>query len=85
MSTTELARLDNCELVYGTYEEVENYAEEQDTCVDKYLNHVNPSTVQKAFKYIGDGLCDPYSIAKPIYKFDAEGKYEGLRVFKEKF
>ena len=40
----ELAKLDNEELVYGTYEEVEKYAEQKDTWVIRYFDHVNPST-----------------------------------------
>ena len=38
----ELARLHNGEDVYGTYEEVEDYAEKNDTCVTRYYDHVNP-------------------------------------------
>ena len=34
----ELAKLQNGELVYGLYEEVEDYAYENDTCVDRYLD-----------------------------------------------
>ena len=66
LTGTELARLDNGEYVLGTYEEVEKYAEEQNTCVDQYLNHVNPSTVTSRFKYVGKGV-NPYNIAKPFY------------------
>ena len=44
----ELARLHNGEDVYGTYEEVEEYAEKNDTCVVRYYDHVNPSTVYKS-------------------------------------
>ena len=83
--TTELAKLNNGELVYGTHGEVELYAESTNTTVSQYLNHVNPSTVQKAFKYIGSAMCDPYSIPKPIYERDETGKYIGTRQFKEKF
>ena len=43
----ELAKLQNKELVYGTYEEVEAYAEKKETCVDRYLDHVAPFVVQK--------------------------------------
>ena len=66
MTGTELARLANGEYVLGTYEEVEKYAEEENTCVDQYLNHVNPSTVTSRFKYVGTGV-NPYNIAKPFY------------------
>ena len=62
----ELARLDNSEYVYGTYEEVEAYADKQDTCVDRYLDHVNPSTVYKNFKYVGNEMSNPYSVSVPF-------------------
>jgi hypothetical protein len=62
----ELAKLDNNEFVYGTYEEVEAYAEEQDTCVDRYLGHVNPSTVYNKFKWIGKGMSDPFAVSVPF-------------------
>ena len=32
-------------LVYGTYEEIEEWCEKNDMWVDKYLDHVNPSTI----------------------------------------
>ena len=62
----ELAKLDNNELVYGTYEEVEAYADKQDTCVDRYLDHVNPSTVYNKFKWVGTGLSDPCAVSVPF-------------------
>ena len=62
----ELARLDNSEYVYGTYEEVEAYADKQDTCVDRYLDHVNPSTVYKNFKYVGNELSNSYKVSTPF-------------------
>ena len=58
-SMIELAKLDNDELVYGTYEEVEAYAEEKDTWVLNYFDHVNPSTVYKNFKYVGNEMSNP--------------------------
>lgn len=61
----ELAKLDNNELVYGTYEEVEAYAEEKDTWVLNYFDHVNPSTVYKNFKYVGNDMSSPYSVSVP--------------------
>ncbi len=67
----ELAKLDNNELVYGTYEEVEAYAEEQNTWVLRYFDHVNPSTVYDKFKWIGKGLRDPYSVSVP-YSYEDE-------------
>ena len=30
-------------------------------------------------------MCDPYSIARPIYKRDEKGEYVGLTEFKEKW
>ena len=50
----ELAKLQNGELIYGSYEECEAYAEQQDSCVDRYFDHINPSTVYKNFKYVGN-------------------------------
>lgn len=61
----ELAKLNNSEFVYGTYEEVEQYAEENNTCVDRYLDHVNPSTVYNQFKWVGKGMTDPYAVSVP--------------------
>ena len=83
MTGTELARLSNGEYVLGLYEEVEKYAEKQDTCVDSYLGHVNPSTVSSKFKYVGDSV-NPYAVARPIYKYE-NGVYVGLREFKTRF
>ena len=48
----ELAKLDNDELIYGTYEECEAYAEKKDTWVIRYFDHVNPSTVYNKFTYV---------------------------------
>jgi len=83
--STELAKLHNNELVYGTHAEVEAYAVSKDTVVDNYLNYVAPSTVQSHFKYVGNKLCDPYSIPRPIYKYDEDGTFIGMQTFKEKF
>jgi hypothetical protein len=80
----ELAKLQNGNLVYGTYEEVEQHAEDTDTCVDRYFDHVNPSNVQKYFQYIGSGA-DLYQAAKPIYLKDENNNFLGMREFKEKF
>ena len=59
----ELAKLDNGEFVYGTYEEVEAYADKGETCVERYLDHVNPSTVYNKFKWVGKGLSDPFAVS----------------------
>jgi hypothetical protein len=85
LTGTELARLNTGEYVLGTYEEVERYAEEQNACVDQYLNYVNPSTVTSKFKYVGTGV-NPYAVAKAYYLKDEEGKFAiGITEFKEKF
>ena len=80
----ELAKLQTGELVYGTYEEVEKYAEDLDTCVDRYFDHINPSNVQKYFTYIGS-KADHYQAARPIYLKDENNNFLGMREFKEKF
>jgi hypothetical protein len=49
--------------VYGTYEECEEYANTHGLYADRYLDHVNPSTVQKNFKYVGQGT-DPYELQR---------------------
>jgi tagatose-1,6-bisphosphate aldolase len=62
----ELAKLQDGQLVYGLYEEVEKYAEEQDTCVDRYFDHINPSTVYKNFKYVGNDMSNVYKVSVPF-------------------
>ena len=62
----ELAKLQDGQLVYGQYEEVEAYADEQNTCVDRYFDHVNPSTVYKNFKYVGNEMSNHYSVSVPF-------------------
>ena len=49
----ELAQLQDGQLVYGLYEEVEAYAEKEDTCVEHYFDHVAPFVVQKNFTLCG--------------------------------
>ena len=61
----ELAKLQDGQLVYGTYEECEAYADKEETCVDRYFDHVAPFVVQKEFTYVGKQMGDPYSIATP--------------------
>jgi len=61
------------EYCHGTYEEVEFYCEQRGWYVDRYLDNVAPSTVQKGFRYVGKGV-DPcatnrgfdYAKAEPI-------------------
>lgn len=61
----ELARLHNGEDVYGLWEEIESYCDEVDTWVDRYYDHVNPSTVYNSFKWVGSGLSDPFAVSVP--------------------
>ena len=65
MNNIELAKLKNNEFVYGTYDEVELYCDKNDTCVERYFDHVNPSTVYNKFTWIGTGLSDPYAVSVP--------------------
>ena len=51
------------EYCHGTYEEIESYCKEKDWYVDRYFDHVNPSTVQKGFRYIGPGT-DPVELQR---------------------
>ena len=62
----EIARLDNGEDIYGTYEECEQYAYKQNSWVIRYYDHVNPSTVYKHFKWVGKGLHDPFAVSVPF-------------------
>jgi hypothetical protein len=72
--------------VNGTYEEVEFYCDAEGLWVDRYLDHVDPMTVQKHFKYVGSGV-NPTDAAKPFYNEnpDPETGIRGHRIFKEKF
>jgi len=81
----KLVKLDNGELVYGEKEEVEEYCEQKQVGIDHWINYAPPSTVQSHFTYIGKRMTDPYSVAKPIYKRNEKGEYEGLTEFKEKW
>ena len=62
----ELAKLDNGEQIYGTYEECEQYAKEVNSWVIRYFDHVNPSTVYNTFKWVGSGLHIPYAVSVPF-------------------
>ena len=67
----ELAQLEDGQLVYGTFPEIEQWAEDHDTCVEHYFDHVNPSTVYKKFVYVGNSLHNPYSVSTP-YDYDSK-------------
>jgi len=82
----ELAKLQNGELVYGTYEEVEAYADKQTTCVDRYFDYINPSTVYKNFKYVGNEMSNPYSVSTPFnYGSKKQGNYSDSGVNLDKW
>ena len=83
----ELAKLQDGQLVYGTYEEVEEYAEKQNTCVDRYFDHVNTSTVYNKFKWVGSGLHDPYAVSIPYdySKQKPKGNFNTRGVNKDKW
>ena len=70
--------------IHGTYEEVEFYCDANDLWVDRYLDHVDPMTVQAHFKYVGSGH-NPCDVARPIYQRDENGKFIGYTEFKEKW
>ena len=46
-------------------DQIEKYADKEDTCVEHYFDHVAPFVVQKNFKYVGESLSDPYSVSVP--------------------
>lgn len=83
----ELAKLQDGQLVYGTYEEVENYAEKENTCVVRYFDHVNTSTVYNKFKWVGNGLHDPYAVSVPYdySKQKPKGNFNTRGVNKDKW
>ena len=58
----ELAELDDGQIVYGSVQEIEQYVEQQDRFVERYLGHMSPAHVQKFGKYVGKSLTDPYSV-----------------------
>lgn len=58
----EVALLDNKDIVYGTYEEVETYCEKNNRWVTHYFDHLWPGVVQKEGKYVGNSMCDPYCL-----------------------
>ena len=83
----ELAKLQDGQLVYGTYEEVEAYAEKENTCVDRYFDHVNTSTVYNNFSYVGTDLHDPYEVSVPYdySKLKPKGNFNTRGVNQDKW
>jgi|TARA_Y100000015_G_scaffold42864_2_gene51251 hypothetical protein len=69
----KLARLKTQELVYGEAEEITSYCEQNKTEVDFFYSSARPSMVQAHFKYVGNRMTDPYSVAKNPYG-DSNGK-----------
>ena len=62
-------------LVYGTYEEIEEWCEKKDMWVDRYMDHVNPSTVYNTGEWVGKGMSDTFAVSVP---FDyREGRTKG--------
>ena len=55
-----------------------------DMAVCDYSYNVSPFMASRHFKWVGKGH-DPYRIAKPIYEYNEDGEYIGLREFKEKW
>lgn len=53
-------------LVYGTYEEIEAWCEKNNMFVDRYLDHVNTSTVYNTAEWVGTGLADPLAVTVPF-------------------
>ena len=83
----ELAKLGNNELIYGTYEECEQYADEVDSWVIRYFDHVNPSTVYNKFKWVGTGLSNPFAVSVPFdYRESrAKGNFNARGVDQDKW
>ena len=59
----QLVKLSNGEYISGSDIEIDNYCREQILYVERWLNHVNPSSVQKGFKYVGSGR-NPYELKR---------------------
>ena len=53
-------------LVYDTYEEIEAWCEKNNMFVDRYLDHVNTSTVYNTAEWVGTGLADPLAVTVPF-------------------
>ena len=79
----ELAKLDNNELVYGTYEEVEAYAEEKDTWVIRYMDHT--LAVYKNFKYVGNEMSNPKCKCSDYRESRAKGTFNDAGVNLDKW
>jgi hypothetical protein len=66
------------EYVYGEYDEIEAYCKKRNSYVDRYLNHVDPMTVQKGFRYVGRRSVPPCDAAVPF-------EYNGVARDKQKW
>lgn len=75
-------------LAAETEELIEKYCEgsllREELAIEEWASWVTPAVVAKDFKWVGESR-NPYSISKPIYKYDSEGNFVGYREFKEKF
>ena len=83
----EIAKLEDGQLVYGTYEEVEAHAEKHNTCVEHYFDHVNPSTVYNKFTWVGTVLHNPFAVSVPFdYRESrAKGNFNARGVDQDKW
>ena len=75
-------------LAAETEELIEKYCEgsllREELAIESWASWVTPAVVAKDFKWVGESR-NPYSISKPVYKYDSEGNFVGFREFKEKF
>ena len=74
-------------VVYGTYEEIEDWCEKNDMWVDKYLDHVNPSTIYNTGECVGTGLSNPFALSVPFdySKSKAKGNFNTRGVDQDKW
>ena len=50
----------------GTQKEMEAVRNKKKTCWDKYLDHVNPSTIYNTAEWVGTGISNPFSVSVPF-------------------
>ena len=52
--------------------------------IDHWAYDITPAMAQAHFTWVGTRRNNPFVVAKPIYEYK-DGKYVGLKEFKEKF
>ena len=52
--------------------------------IENWASDITPAMAQSHFTWVGTRRNNPFVVAKPIYEYK-DGKYIGLREFKEKF